>query len=141
MKNIKAHLRARPFLAGILVFSLGLATGLTAQTLTDSPQRVEQKRADLSGTSNMEVIASIVEIKPGESSNLHVHHGIEAFHVLQGSMVQPPGAEPSMLPTGLTSLNLRDVKHGGFKVVGDVPLKLLTVHIVDKDKPLYDYAK
>ena len=137
MKNLKA----RPLVLGILVFSLGLATGLTAQTLTDSPQRVEQKRADLSGAPNMEVIASIVEIKPGESSNLHVHHGVEAFHVLQGSMVQPPGAAPSMLPTGLTSLNLRDVKHGAFKVVGDVPLKLLTVHIVDKGAPLYDYAK
>lgn len=128
-------------LAGLLLFSLGLVTGLTAQTLTDSPNRAEQKRADLSGAPNMEVIASIVEIKQGESSTLHVHHGVEAFHVLQGSMVQAPGSEPALLPTGLTSLNLRDVKHGAFKVVGQTPLKLLTVHIVDKGKPLYDYVK
>ena len=128
-------------LSGVLLFTLGLATGLTAQTLTDSPQRKEQKRTDLTGTPNMEVIASIVEVKPGESSNLHVHHGVEAFHVLQGASIQAPGQEPTMLPTGLTSLNLRDVKHGAFKVVGDTPLKLLTVHIVDKDKPLYDYVK
>ena len=128
-------------LSGVLLFTLGLATGLTAQTLTDSPQRKEQKRTDLTGTPNMEVIASIVEVKPGESSNLHVHHGVEAFHVLQGASIQAPGQEPTMLPTGLTSLNLRDVKHGAFKVVGDTSLKLLTVHIVDKDKPLYDYVK
>ena len=127
--------------AGAVLFSLGLATGLTAQTLTDSPQRKEQKRTDLTGTPNMEVIASIVEIKPGESSNLHVHHGVEAFHVLQGAAIQAPGQEPSALPTGLTSLNLRDIKHGAFKVLGDTPLKLLTVHIVDKNKPLYDYVK
>ena len=127
--------------AGAVLFSLGLATGLTAQTLTDSPQRKEQKRTNLTGTPNMEVIASIVEIKPGESSNLHVHHGVEAFHVLQGAAIQAPGQEPSALPTGLTSLNLRDIKHGAFKVLGDTPLKLLTVHIVDKDKPLYDYVK
>ena len=127
--------------AGAVLFSLGLATGLTAQTLTDSPQRKEQKRTDLTGTPNMEVIASIVEIKPGESSNLHVHHGVEAFHVLQGAAIQAPGQEPSSLPTGLTSLNLRDIKHGAFKVLGDTPLKLITVHIVDKDKPLYDYVK
>jgi quercetin dioxygenase-like cupin family protein len=125
---------------GLLLFALGVATGLTAQTLTDAPQRVEQKRADLSGAPNMEVIASIVEIKPGDSSNLHVHHGVEAFHVLQGALVQAPGQAPSMLPTGLTSLNLRDVKHGAFKVVDDKPLKLVTVHIVDKGKPLYDYV-
>ena len=127
--------------AGAVLFSLGLATGLTAQTLTDSPQRKEQKRTDFTGTPNMEVIASIVEIKPGESSNLHVHHGVEAFHVLQGAAIQAPGQEPSALPTGLTSLNLRDIKHGAFKVLGDTSLKLLTVHIVDKDKPLYDYVK
>ena len=128
-------------LSGTMLFGLGLATGLTAQILTDSPQRKEQKRTDLTGAPNMEVIASMVEIKPGESSNLHVHHGVEAFHVLQGASIQAPGQEPTMLPTGLTSLNLRDVKHGGFKVLGDTPLKLLTVHIVDKDKPLYDYVK
>ena len=126
---------------GALLFSLGLATGLTAQTLTDSPQRKEQKRTDLTGAPNMEVIASVVEIKPGESSNLHIHHGVEAFHVLQGAAIQAPGQEASALPTGLTSLNLRDVKHGAFKVLGETPLKLLTIHIVDKDKPLYDYVK
>jgi quercetin dioxygenase-like cupin family protein len=128
-------------LSGAFLFALGLATGLTAQTLTDSPQRKEQKRTDLTGAPNMEVIASIVEIKPGESSNLHIHHGVEAFHVLQGASIQAPGKDPSVLPTGLTALNLRDVKHGAFKVLGDTPLKMLTVHIVDKDKPLYDYGK
>jgi quercetin dioxygenase-like cupin family protein len=137
MKKVHALLS----LSGALLFCLGVATGLTAQTLTDSPQRKEQKRTDLTGAPNMEVIASIVEIKPGESSLLHVHHGVEAFHVLQGAAIQAPGQEPSTLPTGLTALNLRDVKHGAFKVVGDTPLKLLTVHIVDKGQPLYDYVK
>ena len=47
-------------LSGVTIFSLGLATGLTAQTLTDSPQRKEQKRTDLTGAPNMEVIASII---------------------------------------------------------------------------------
>ncbi|WP_227753620.1 MULTISPECIES: cupin domain-containing protein [Ramlibacter] len=137
MKSQKSFL----MFAGGLIFALGVATGLTAQTLGDSPNRKEQKRTDLTGAPNMEVIASIVELKPGESSELHVHHGVEAFHVLQGAMVEAPGQAPSMLPTGLTSMNLRDVKHGAFKVVGDTPLKLLTVHIVDKDKPLYDFVK
>jgi hypothetical protein len=38
-------------------------------------------------------------------------------------------------------LNLRDVNHAGFRVVGDTSLKLFTVHIVDKGKPLYGYAQ
>ena len=40
--------------------------------------------------------------------------------------------------TGTGSINLRDVPHAGFKVVGNSALKLVTVHIVDKGAPLYD---
>ena len=128
-------------LAGLLLFTLGLATGLVAQTAGDSPQRVEQKRTDLSGAAGMEVIASVGEYKPGEGIDLHIHHGVEAAYVVQGASVQAPGGEPRKLTTGATNINLRDVKHGGFKVIGDTSLKLFTVHIVDKGKPLYDYAK
>jgi hypothetical protein len=39
-------------------------------------------------------------------------------------------------PTGAATLNARDVPHAGFKVVGDKTLKMLTVHIVDKGKPV-----
>ena len=112
-----------------------------AQPKTDSPQRVEQKRSDLTGAPGMEVIASVGEYKPGDSIDLHIHHGIEAAYVVQGATVQLPGKDPMPLPTGTSSLNLRDIKHGGFKVVGDTSLKLFTVHIVDKSKPLYDYVK
>ena len=128
-------------LAGVALFGLGLTTGLVAQTYNDSRQRVEQKRADLTGAPGMEVIASTAEYKNGDPIDLHIHHGIEAAYVLQGGMVQVPGKEPMPLPTGASLLNLRDVKHGGFKVVGDTPLKLFTVHIVDKGKALYDYSK
>jgi quercetin dioxygenase-like cupin family protein len=125
-------------LSAAAIFGAGLAAGLSAQTAGDSPQRVEQKRADLSGAPGMEVIASIAEYKPGDGIELHFHHGVEAAYVVQGAQVQAPGRDPSMLPTGTTGLNLRDVKHGGFKVVGDSSLKLFTVHVVDKGKPLYD---
>jgi len=128
-------------LAGALLFGLGVATGQLAQTSTDSPQRIEQKRADLTGAPGMEVIASVAEYKPGDSLGLHTHHGVETAYVLQGASVQPQGKEPIALPTGATLLNLRDVKHAGFKVVGHTSLRLFTVHIVDKGKPLYDYAQ
>jgi hypothetical protein len=32
-------------------------------------------------------------------------------------------------------------EHGAFKVVGDTPLKLFAVHIVDKGTALHDYTK
>src|SRR5580658_1464343 len=128
-------------LGGTLLFSLGVAAGQLAGTATDSPQRVEQKRTDLTGAPGMEVIASVAEYKPGDSIRLHIHHGVEAAYVLQGASVQLPGKDPMALATGTAILNLRDVKHAGFKVVGDTSLKLFTVHIVDKGKPLYDYVQ
>ncbi len=131
-------------LAATALFAGGLATGLslarTDARPTDTPQRSEQQRTDLSGTANFEVIASILEVRPGESSRLHTHHGVEAYHVLQGAMVEPAGREVTTLATGFTGLNLRGVEHGAFTVRGDTALKLLTVHVVEKDKPLYDFV-
>jgi quercetin dioxygenase-like cupin family protein len=126
---------------GAALFALGFATSLVAQVLTDAPQRVEQKRADLSGAPGMEVIESVAEYRKGERVDLHLHHGLEAAYVVQGTMIQPDGKDPVMQPTGTVALNLRDVKHGGYTIVGETPLKLFTVHIVGKGAPLYDFQK
>jgi len=116
----------------LLVFSL-----VSAAHSQDSPYRKELKRADLTGT-NMEVITSLNEIKPGELSPLHIHHGEESFYVIDGGMVELPDGKQVPFPTGTTGINRRDVAHGQFKVVGDKPIKYLSVHIVDKGAPLYD---
>ena len=98
-------------------------------------------QADLSGASGMEVISSILEVQPGATIPRHFHHGIEAAYVIEGAMVQDPGKEPRMVPTGANAFNLRDAMHAGFKVVGDKALKLFTVHVVDKGKPLFAEGK
>ena len=124
-------------------FILAVAAGaacLAAQA-QDSPNRKELKRGDLSGAPGMEVILSTGEYKPGESIPLHLHHGIEAGYVLEGGKVQLPGKDPIELATGAPIWNLRDAPHAGWTVVGPGNIKLLTVHIVDKGKPLYDAVK
>jgi quercetin dioxygenase-like cupin family protein len=127
---------------GAMLAGCALAAVVCADTSSgDLGARQELKRADLSGAAGMEVITSITELKKGESIPRHSHHGIETGYVLQGSMVQLPGQAPTMMQTGTAIMNLRDVPHAGFTVVGDTPLKLLTVHIVDKDKPLYEWVK
>jgi oxalate decarboxylase/phosphoglucose isomerase-like protein (cupin superfamily) len=100
-------------------------------------KRTEVKRSDLTGT-NMEVIMSIVEIPPGAVLQRHFHYGEEAFYVLEGAMTELPGPPPQGLARapGTGGINVREVPHAGYKVVGDKPLKLLTVHVVDKGKPL-----
>lgn len=108
-----------------------------AQSQSTNPRK-EISRVDLSGAPGMEVVSSLVEYKKGETLPRHFHHGVEAAYVIQGTQVQPPGKDPINLATGAPVLNLRDVAHGGYVVVGDASLKLFTVHIVDKGKPLYD---
>jgi mannose-6-phosphate isomerase-like protein (cupin superfamily) len=106
----------------------------------DNPYRKELKRSDLTGT-NMEVITSIQEMKPGDVGVLHIHHGEEAFYVIEGATVETPDGKQMEIPTGTAGINRRDVPHGALKVVGDKPFKFVTVHIVDKGAPLYDKPK
>jgi quercetin dioxygenase-like cupin family protein len=125
---------------GALAASLLAATGLCAAATATAPARTVLERADLSAPAKMEVIASIMELKSGESLARHLHHGIETGYVLQGTLVQFPGQAPVLLATGTSVLNLRDVPHAGFTVIGPQPLKLYTVHVVDKGKPLYEWV-
>ncbi len=126
--------------AALAASLLALAVSAPASA-QDLPQRKELRRADLTGAPGMEVVSSITEFKPGDEFPPHLHHGVETGYVVQGTMVQVPGKEPTMMATGAPILNLRDVVHGGFKVVGPGNLILFTSHAVDKGKPLYDWKK
>ena len=122
---------------GLLFAALSVAA-VQAWAADDLQQRKEIKRADLSGAPGMEVVLSTVELKPGDAVGMHSHHGVEAAYVLEGGMVQSPGKDPVELKVG-GGMNLRDVDHAGWKVVSDKPIKIITVHIVDKGKPLYQF--
>lgn len=142
--QIRGNQAMQAIRSGLILAACLSAAALSAATVSSSDgpaARVELERANLSEAPGMEVITSVSEIRTGEGVARHVHHGIETGYVLQGTMVQYPGQAPVMIPTGTSFLHLRDVPHAGFKVVGKEPLKLLTVHIVDKDKPLYDWVK
>jgi quercetin dioxygenase-like cupin family protein len=119
----------RPAVAAFFVVSIA------SVALADEPKRTIMKRADLTGT-NMEIIVSVLEVPPGVNIAKHTHPGEEAVYVLEGATLQFPDGREVSRPAGEAGLNVRDVPHAGYKVVGDKPLKLLTVHIVDKGKPM-----
>ena len=98
-------------------------------------KRTEIKRSELTGT-NMEVVLSVLEVPPGTVLPRHSHPGEEAFYVLEGAMSEIPGQPPQARVQGTGGINARGVPHAGYKIVGDKTLKLLTVHIVDKGKPV-----
>jgi len=119
------------------VAAVALVSLAVAQSDLNPKNRQELKREDVAGT-NMEVIISVVETQPGEIIARHIHHGEEAFYVLQGATFETQDGKQIKLPTGAAAINHRDVPHGGLKVVGDTAFKYLAVHVVDKGAPLYD---
>lgn len=123
---------------GVMVLSAGLLASALAQ---ESGDRKELSRVDLSGAPKMEVVSAITEYQPGEVVGRHFHHGTEAGYVVQGTMVQSLGKDAVKIATGASLMSERGVPHAGFKVVGDVSLKIYTVHVVDKGKPLYEWVE
>ena len=105
-------------IAAVAFVSLAIAQGDL-----NPKNRQELKREDVAGT-NMEVIISVIEAQPGELLARHIHHGEEAFYVLQGATFETSDGKQITLPTGAAAINHRDVPHAGLKVVGDTPFNI-----------------
>jgi hypothetical protein len=63
------------------------------------------------------------------------------LYVLEGATPEMPDGTRRPLPTSAEIINARDVPHAGFTVGGDKPLRMLTVQIVDKGKPVTEFVK
>jgi quercetin dioxygenase-like cupin family protein len=120
--------------AAAIVMASSLLTS-TAFAQTAQTNRTVLKTADLTGT-DKEIIIAVLEVPPGAFIARHTHPGEEAVYVLEGATLQMPDGNEIVRPAGQAGVNVRDVPHAGYKVVGDKTLKLLTVHIVDKGKPM-----
>ena len=117
----------------VVLWSLLLAPSVFAQA--PEPHRIVLKTADLTGT-DKEIIIAVLEVPPGVTIVRHTHPGEEATYVLEGARLQMPDGKEIDRPAGQAGVNVRDVPHAGYKVIGDKALKILTVHIVDKGKPM-----
>ena len=98
--------------------------------------RTELGRSAVSGVEGREIVVQLVEIPPGATSGRHFHNGEEAFYVLDGGTVEVAGGERKERPAGEHGINAREVPHAGYTVVGERTMKILSVYVVDKGKPL-----
>lgn len=103
-------------------------------------KRTELSRSPVSGDDTKEIVMQLVEFPPGATSPRHFHNGEEAFYVLEGGRVQVPGKEPRERAAGEHGINQRGVPHAGYTVVGDRPIRIMSVYVVDKGKPLQEPA-
>jgi len=125
-------------LIATLCLSAFLSLAPTFAGAQDAMTRTEIKRSDLAGTENTQVIMATLEARPGAKLPRHIHHGDEFLYVIEGGTVEVPGKDPIAFKAGQAIHFPRGMPHGGFTVIGDKPLKALTVHVVDKDKPLVE---
>ncbi|GLS43495.1 cupin domain-containing protein [Methylobacterium brachythecii] len=123
----------RPHSLAVLALATALLGGpVSAQEV----KRTDLGRSPLSGDESKEIVMQLVEIPPGATSRRHFHNGQEAFYVMEGGKVQLPGKDAIDRAAGEHGINQREVPHAGYTNVGDKPIKILSVYIVDKDKPL-----
>lgn len=104
-------------------------------------KRTELGRQPVSGDESREIVMQLVEIPPGATSRRHFHNGEEAYDVLEGGLAQVPGQAAKERPAGERGINRRGVPHAGYTVVGDKTVKILSVYVVDKGKPLQEAAE
>jgi quercetin dioxygenase-like cupin family protein len=122
------------------LFVASITAMLISSAYAQGITRDELRRADLTGK-DMDVIVTIVTVPPGENLPRHIHPGEEVVYVLDGAMLELSDGSQRQFPTGAATINTRNVPHAGFKVAGDKALKMLTVHIVDKGKPVTEIVK
>lgn len=98
--------------------------------------RTELGRSPVSGDPGREIVMQLVAFPPGATSPRHVHHGEETYFVIDGGTVQAPGQAPQERVAGQHGINPRGLPHAGYTVVGDRTIRVLSVYVVDRDKPL-----
>jgi len=123
-----------------LVLTVGMA-GMLPASAAEGIERTELSWADLSGVEGVEVIVSFQRLQPGARMARHIHYGDETVYVLKGGGLEIPDGKIIPVVTGSTSRNIREVPHGGFMVAGEKYVEVLTIHIVDKGKPLVVVAE
>jgi quercetin dioxygenase-like cupin family protein len=101
--------------------------------------KIELARGDLTG-SPMDIIVNLFEVPPGAIVARHIHPGEEVVYVLDGGTLEQPDGKVQTFEPGTAMIYPRGVPHAGATNVGDKPLKMLNVFIVDKGKPLTEFV-
>jgi quercetin dioxygenase-like cupin family protein len=131
----------RTFLFASIV-GAAFAAGLTVDHLAFAAQqqpslkRPNLPRQDDPGSPKYEAIMGISEIPPGGTSGRHRHPGIELSYVLEGSVeLVHEGKPPITVKAGEATMNTLGGIHTATNR-GATPVKLITVYVVEKGKPL-----
>jgi quercetin dioxygenase-like cupin family protein len=81
-----------------------------------------------------QTVMGVAQIAPGTCAGRHTHPGIESSYIVEGDiLVKIDGGQDQQLKAGDSFQIAAGVPHDGCTTGG---LKVLTVHVVEKGKPL-----
>jgi len=126
-----------PLAIGIVIGGMGLQL---VQAQAPGPKSTRLLQADLTGVPGKEVFMTIIDVQPGAGFPAHFYDGDEFVFVIEGSYERFVEQMQTVAKPGEGFHIEREKIHGG-KAGGTAPTKLLTVHIVDKGKPLVERVK
>jgi quercetin dioxygenase-like cupin family protein len=122
---------------GAIAFVLGLGVDHVAFARQQPGiKRTILQRQDDPGSPKYEAVMGVSEIPPGGTSGKHRHPGIELAYVLDGAVeLVHEGKAPMTVKAGEATMNTLGGIHTATNR-GTVPVKILTVYIVEKGKPM-----
>lgn len=102
----------------------------------DKVDRTVLQRSELAGEPPRVMVLTELTADPGARIPRHTHPGTEMVYVLSAGRTRTDAGETRTLSPGQTQRFARDEVHGGFTVIGETPVRVLTMHVVDADKPM-----
>ncbi|HEY1727056.1 MAG TPA: cupin domain-containing protein [Candidatus Baltobacteraceae bacterium] len=139
-------LKKTVFSVAILAFSMaataafaqyGMPPATPAPAAAASPiTRTVLQTASFPGDEYSTIQAYVV-IAPGATAASHTHPGVELGYVIDGEAdLYVQGQPKRHVKTGDSFLNPAGIPHGAVNTSARNPLKILSVYVVDKSKPL-----
>jgi quercetin dioxygenase-like cupin family protein len=119
----------------VAVFSLFLLSALTSSISRAAPAPLDLHADVLPSAGPQEVIFVEHDFDPGDSSGLHIHHGVELTYVLKGTMqLAIDGQPPRIVHAGDSFRIERDTPHE-VRNVGRSKGALIISYLMDKGVP------
>ena len=121
------------------IIAFALAAMMTAAAAQDGIKRTPLQKVDF--PEGYTTVTGLAEIQPGVSAGRHTHPGIETGYVLEGETVLSIDGQPDISMKAGSSYTIpAGVPHDA-KAVGETPVKVLGIYVVERGKPLASPAK
>jgi len=91
--------------------------------------------------SNWDVVTAVVEIAPGFKAGRHFHPGVVQAQILDGEFWLARDGEPEKVYKAGENLELPMKQIHNEGAVGDKPMKLVAVYMVERGQPLIQPVK